>query len=75
MSPTTSHHPVPQQKMRKARACEVGLIREVQRSRMLDAERLRLRLGCACLLHGYLLLEHDVTVATLARIAGGRRLN
>jgi hypothetical protein len=62
------------QHVRGARLAQLGLLEEVRRP-VIDVDRLRQRLGSAFLLHGWLMVRPEPTMAFITRVAGGPSLN
>jgi hypothetical protein len=64
----------PSDHIRGARLAQLGMLQEVRRP-VIDVDRLRQRLACAFLIHGWLMVRPEPTMAFITRIAGGPSLN
>jgi hypothetical protein len=58
------------EQVRTARLAQMGLFQEVRRPRV-DVGRLRLRLECAFLRHGWLVMQPERSMAVVTHLAGG----
>jgi hypothetical protein len=59
---------------RTARLSQLEMFQAVRRPGV-DVAGLRMRLGCAFLRHGWLVLQPEAAMAVVARVAGGPSLN
>ena len=59
---------------RSARMAQLKLIQEARRP-LVDADRLRQRLACGFLVHGWLMMRPEPVMAAITRMAAGPSLN